>query len=302
LRKVRFIQADVFSDSPFGGNPVVVVPEPGPMTDEEMQALARGMTFSETAFVTTPKDPSAAFALRCFTPTTEVQFSAHQLLGAAYVLAGLGRLPTEGERTELQAEVSGAVQRVTLEHPAGLVERVSIVERVGAFGSPIDDVGSVAEALSIDPMAILRTSLPVQVVETGLRCLIVPVDDLHTVRNLLPLNQAVDELLQDHSAHCLLVFSRQTLAPKNDLHVRVFAPPLGIDEDPATGTANGALAAYLIRHGDVVADPTVSLSCEQGFEMGRPSRIELIVDTSSDPTTILVGGRVARSVDGTVFY
>lgn len=292
----------MFSDSPFGGNPVVVVPDPGPMTADEMQALARGMTFSETGFVVTPSDPSAAFGLRCFTPTTEVAFSGHQLLGAAYVMATLGRLPSNGPRTEIYAEVGGVLHPVTLEHPSQGVDKIAMVEGLTSFGDPIGDLGAIASALCIDPLEILHTGLPVQAVETGLKCLIVPVSTLAAVREMRPVGQAVDELLQDVGCACVLAFSTTTLSPRNDVHVRVFAPPLGIDEDPATGTANGALAAYLVRHGAAEARPTARLRSEQGSEMGRPSVIEMQVDASADPMTIVVGGRVARSVEGTVFY
>jgi trans-2,3-dihydro-3-hydroxyanthranilate isomerase len=272
------------------------------MRPEEMQHLARGMSFAETVFVVPPKDPGAQFGLRCFTPTTEASFSGHGLLGAAYVLATTGRLTIEGDKTEVYAEVGGSLHPVTLQHPAGSVQKVSMVEQEARFGERLEDFGRVAAALSLDPMDILRTSLPVQVVATGLACLIVPVASLVAMRAILPMGQAVDELLQDLEATCLLAFTEDTLSPQNDVHVRVFAPPLGIDEDPATGSANGALAAYLVRHGVVIARPTVRLRSEQGTEIGRPSVIELQVDTSTSPPTILVGGRVARSIEGSVFY
>ena len=302
MRKVHFVQADVFSDSPFGGNPVVVVPDPGPMKSEEMQLLARGMSFAETVFIVPPTDPAAQFALRCFTPTTEVNFSGHGLLGAAYVLATTGRLDISGDATEVYAEVNGALHPVTLQHSNAHVRRVSMIEREAQFGERLEDFGRVASALSIDAMEILRTSLPVQIVETGLKCLIVPVNSLASVRELMPVGQAVDELLHDLGADCLLAFTQETLSPENQVHVRVFATPVGVDEDPATGSANGALAAYLVRHGAVMAQPTLRLRSEQGTEMGRPSIIELQVDASTSPPTVLIGGRVARSVEGSVFY
>jgi trans-2,3-dihydro-3-hydroxyanthranilate isomerase len=151
-------------------------------------------------------------------------------------------------------------------------------------------------------MAIIHTGLPVQVVATGLACLIVPVSTLADVRAIMPVEQTLHELLIDAEAACALVFTQETLSPTNDVHVRVFAPPLGIAEDPATGTANAALAAYLIKHGVWLADPKLRVKSEQGSEVGRPSVIELTVDASSEPMTVLVGGRVAKSVEGTVFY
>jgi trans-2,3-dihydro-3-hydroxyanthranilate isomerase len=208
----------------------------------------------------------------------------------------------EGEATELYVEVGGVPHPVTLQHPAGRVANVAMVEQPAEFGARLQDFGAVAAALSVDPMDILRTSLPVQIVNTGVNTLIVPIDALATVRDLLPVAPAVDELLRSVGASCLLVFTRDTLSPANDLHVRVFAPPLGISEDPATGSANGALAAYLVRHGEILARPIAKLRSEQGSEMGRPSVIEIQVDTSTTPPTVLIGGRVASSVEGSVFY
>jgi trans-2,3-dihydro-3-hydroxyanthranilate isomerase len=302
MRKVHFIQADVFSDSPFGGNPVVVVPDPGPISAEEMQALARGMNFAETGFVVDPSDPSAAFGLRCYTPTTEVVFSGHQLLGTAYVLAMLGRVKLDEPVSHVLAETGDGLHPVTFTSADGEVSRVSIVERGADFLQAVEDYGALAAALSIDPMEIVQTGLPVQVVQTELACVVVPVRRLATVREMMPVGQSVDKVLQDCGGVCALVYTTETLSAANDVHVRVFAPALGIEEDPATATANGALAAYLVNHGAVDAQPVARLRSEQGSEMGRPSVIEMEVDTASDPPTIHVGGRVARSVEGSVFY
>lgn len=302
MRKLRFVQADVFSDSPFGGNPVVVVPEAGPITSNEMQALARGLNFAETAFVVAATDPAAAFAVRCFSPTTEVAYSGHALLGATFVQALEGRLALSDRATEVQVELGKACYPVAVTMWGDEVGRLSTVERPAEFGAVVADYGAIAAALSLHPMEVLQTDLPVQVVRTGLSCLIVPVQTLAALRDLQPVGQAVDEMLQPLGAACVLAFSRQTLSPANDVHVRVFAPTLGIPEDPATGSANGALGAYLVQHAAVTAQPVARLRTEQGSELGRPSVIELEVDTSRDPAVIRVGGRVARSVEGSVFY
>ena len=304
MRKVKFVQADVFTASPFGGNSVVVVPDPGPMTSEDMLRLARGMNFSETSFVVPATSPEAAFGVRCYTPTTEVVYSGHQLLGTAYVLADLGRLHLDGPMTEVQAEVGGDLRPVMLESAGSSVRRVSTVVRPASFTHTVgaDGYGEVAAALSVDPMTILSAGLPIQMVRTGLACLIVPVRSLSALRDLLPSEQSLDEILQELGADCALAFCNDTLSTANDVHVRVFAPPLGVSEDAATGAANGALAAYLIRHGELAVGESAELRCEQGSEMGRPSIVEIAMDGTTDPVTIRVGGSVALSAEGTVFY
>jgi len=304
VRKVKFVQADVFTDSPFGGNSVVVVPEPGPMTADDMQRLARGMNFAETAFVVRPEDTRAAFGLKCYTPTTEVVYSGHQLLGTAFVLAVQEDLPLEDAATELLAEVGGRLQPVFFERSEGRIQKVSTAVRSAEFGETVgaDGYGEVAAALSVDPMSMVRAGLPLQIVRTGLACLVVPIQSLLTLRELMPVEQALDEVLQEIDADCALAFCEQALSEENDLHVRVFAPPLGIVEDPATGAAAGALAAYLIRHGEISPTERGMLRCEQGTEMGRPSLVEVQLDSSSEPLVVRVGGRVALSAEGTVFY
>jgi trans-2,3-dihydro-3-hydroxyanthranilate isomerase len=302
VRKVRFIQADVFSDSPFGGNPVVVVPDPGTIGDGEMQSLARGMGIAETVFVLPPHSADAAFALRCFTPTVELAYSGHGLLGAAFVMAITGRLRLREPVTDLQIEFGSNLHPVALTVGGGQVVRVATRDCPPRFGAVWDDVSRVAAALSIDAKSILHVGLPVQRVETALPTLVVPVETLEALRAVVPIGHAIDAVLRDVDATLLLAFSRQTLSPVNDVHARVFAPPLGVAEDPASGAANGALAAYLVRHGASLADPVARLRSEQGTETGRPSLIELVVDASTDPFVVRVGGRVQRSIEGSVFY
>lgn len=302
MRKVHFIQADVFSDSPFGGNPVVVVPEPCGLTAEEMQLVARGMGIAETAFVEAPSHPDAGFALRCYTPTVELRYSGHALLGAAFVLAATGRLPLSEPNTEVGVQFSEGVHPVTLTVAGGQVVRVATRDCAPEFGATYEDFGRVAAALSIDAMSILHTGLPVQWVKTALPTLVVPVESLAVLRTVVPVGHVVGGLLRDVGASLMLAFSRQTLSAANDVHARVFAPSIGVEEDPASGAANGALAAYLVHHEAVIADPVARLRSEQGTETGRPSLIELVVDASTEPPTIHVGGRVLRSIEGSVFF
>jgi trans-2,3-dihydro-3-hydroxyanthranilate isomerase len=305
VRKVQFIQADVFTDSPFGGNPVVVIPHPGEMSPDQMQRVARGMSHAETSFVVPPNAAGAAFGLRCFTPTTEVVYSGHQLLGTAYVLAETGQLPLAGGRADVVVEIGDELRPVSLRRPkADGAMHVSTEVVASEILGPVDPSQSsrIAAALTLDPAQILGTALPPTLVRTGLTCLVVPMGSLATMRDLLPVGQAVEDLLHDLGAGCLLAFSRETIVPGNHVHVRVFAPPLGIDEDPATGSANGALAAFLAHHNLLLGRPPFKLRCEQGYEIGRPSLVEVEIDVTGAVPAIRVGGNVVRSLEGTVFF
>lgn len=305
MRKVQFIQADVFTDSPFGGNPVVVIPHPGEMSPDHMQRVARGMSHAETSFVVPAEAPEAAFGIRCFTPTTEVVYSGHQLLGTAYVLAETGELTITGGRADVVVEIGDELRPVSLRRPkAGGATHVSTEVVDAEIIGPVDasHASRIAAALTLEPGQVLITTLPATLVRTGLTTLIVPLGSLATMRDLLPVGQAVEDLLHDLGAGCLLAFSRETLVPGNDVHVRVFAPPLGIDEDPATGSANGGLAAFLAHHNLLLGPQPYKLRCEQGYEIGRPSLVEVEVDVAGVVPAIRVGGNVVRSLEGTVFY
>jgi trans-2,3-dihydro-3-hydroxyanthranilate isomerase len=299
MRKVEFVQADVFSDSPFGGNPVVVVVDPGDMSPEEMQSLARGMAPAETAFVFPPSAPGADFLVRFFSPTTEVPYSGHCILGAAYVLASTGRLAS---LDVCHMETGIGVSEVELDVVGGVLESVRLRECAAVLEHVELDLSQLCAGLGIEPSALLQTGLPVQLGRAGLATLIVPLPRLDDVRRILPVRQALDELLHDLGGDCVLAFTCHTLRPENDVHVRVFAPPLGVEEDPASGSANGALGVYLLEHGVLTDRRTARFRSEQGTEVGRPSVVRVAVDISSPPGEVHVGGSVARSVEGTAYF
>lgn len=302
MRKLRFIQADVFAESPFGGNPVVVVPDAAALSQEDMQDIARGMEPVETAFVTYPEDEDVHFNIRFFTYRTRVPFSGHPVLGTAYVLAKEGRFDLQEPVTEVVAETEIGRVSVSLYVDGDNIERVVLTEVSPKFGAPFENVGELAAGLNISIEALLEVSLPMQRVSTGLPALIVPFDRLETVQDVRPHQPILDEICAETQTECVLVYSLDTIRKDATAHVRVFAPPLGVEEDPATGSANGALGAYLVHHRAIRVEPITRIHCEQGYEIGRPSLVHVTVDTTEDELRVRVGGRVTRSVDGHIFF
>jgi len=316
MKEYRFIQVDVFTAKPFGGNPLAVFPEAEGLTTEEMQCLAREMNLSETTFVLPPQSPDADFKVRIFTPVAELPFAGHPVVGTHWVLAHMGRVDLREPVTQVRFDLGVGVLPADLHVTGGRVERVVMTQDRPTFHAVLEDVtdGSteltkiLAAGLGLAPEAITETGLPVQVVSTGLPQMMVPVRSLAEVQALHPgrLNiSALDRACRAVGAEqCVMVFTLETERSEAMVHVRMFAPLLGVPEDPATGSANGALGAYLVHHRAVpVTELTVHIVSEQGAEMGRPSTLYVEVDLSGDePVAVRVGGQVAPVAEGVVRF
>ena len=275
-RTLQFYQADVFTNLPFGGNPVAVFPDAAGLTDLELQQIAREMNLSETVFVLPPTDPAAVVKIRIFTPTQEIPFAGHPVIGTFFVLGTLKRLTLKEPVTRLLQECTLGLFPVEVHSRNGTIERVVMSQPAPQFldavGEP-EDLFSIARALGITKALITETHFPVQVVSTGLPVMIVPVRTLTAVRQIIPDVSMVAELCQRFGANGIMVFTTMTVEDTSTVHTRMFAPLIGIVEDPATGSASGALGAYLVQYGVVDIAPVTEIVAEQGYEIDRPSRI-----------------------------
>lgn len=301
MRRANFVQADVFSASPFGGSPVVVIIDAEGMTDDEMQAIASGMNFAETGFVLPPTTTQADLGIRFFTPATEVPFSGHLLLGAAFatVTQPGGRL--EG-RPRLIAETGLGLLPVDAEWEGGRVSRVVVTERPPTFGPLLADVALLAHALRLPADRLGVPGLPPQTVTTSLPTLVVPIPTRAELGTISLDRDSLCEVCERSETSVVALFTRETLNPRHTVYVRVFAPLLGIDEDPATGSANAALAAYLVHHGALTDAPPARVSAEQGYVVGHPSLIVVDVTAHGGNLQVRVGGHVARAAEGAIYY
>jgi trans-2,3-dihydro-3-hydroxyanthranilate isomerase len=305
-RTLKFYQADVFTDMPFGGNPVAVVPDALGLSDRELQQIAREMNHSETVFVFPPTDSAAAAKIRIFTPTREIPFAGHPVLGTFFVLGKLDRLPLKEPVTRVCHECSIGIFPVELHVLKGEILRVVMSQPKPQFlgaVEPMKDLFEVATALGLSKDLITRTKLPVEVVSTGLPVLIVPVRTLTAVRSIVPDIVAINDLCARYGAEGIMVFTTVTVEEFSDVHTRMFAPSIGILEDPATGSASGALGAYLVHNGVVEVGPTTEIIAEQGYEIERPSRIVIQVESDDDAIQeVKVGGQVVMMAEGTLTF
>ncbi|MEC4890016.1 MAG: PhzF family phenazine biosynthesis protein [Nitrospira sp.] len=305
-RSLKFYQADVFTSQPFGGNPVAVFPEADGLSDDQLQQIAREMNLSETVFVFPPTDKAAVARLRIFTPTQEIPFAGHPVLGTFFVLAELGIIPVKDSVIRVMQECNIGLFPVELQAEDGLVERVVMTQPKPEFLGPVEeteDLYKVASALGLAKHVIADTKWPIEVVSTGLPVMIVPVRTLTAVRSIRPDASAITDVCRRFGANGIMVYTTVTVEPSSTVHARMFAPAIGILEDPATGSASGALGAYLVQNGVVDVAPTTEIIVEQGYAIDRPSRIFVQVDSDDDIIqTVKVGGQCVMVVEGTLKF
>jgi trans-2,3-dihydro-3-hydroxyanthranilate isomerase len=262
---------DVFTDRAFGGNPLAVFPEGRAFAPAMMQAIAKELHLSETTFVLPPSARDADHRVRIFTPDTELPFAGHPTIGTAYVLA-------DGKDGAIRLEEGVGVIKVTARD--GFVQMESPLP---SFTGTTLSRRDAAEALGL-AVEEVRSDVPIQVGSSGVPFLLIPLTNLKAVR------RAQRPASLDANVY---VFAMSGERSGSQVHARMFDEGLGIGEDPATGSAQGPLGAYLVVHGLVKSAPTVRIRTEQGFEIGRPSILDIEVDTTTGDriTAVRVGGR-----------
>jgi len=315
LSNYRFVQVDVFTDRPFAGNPLAVFPEAAGMTDEQMMKIAREMNLSETVFVLEPNGdstgPTVLRKLRIFTPTREIPFAGHPIVGTWNALARQGVVPVPDGGSGMQRiyhEVGIGVLPVDVEFRDG--QPVQVVMTQGKFQiiDELDEAPEQAELARALGLARedLDETLPIQSISTGLSCMVVPVRSLADLRDCKINSSLLGEIYTRHGATGCLAFTRETIevGPAR-AHARFFAPADNIPEDPATGSACGALGAYLVYHQALSLQPEegrYKFVIEQGDFIHRPSRIRLDVKGQKGSIEeVKVGGASVPVASGEVF-
>ena len=317
MRNYRFLHVDVFTETRFGGNQLAVFVDGQSLSTEEMQKIACEMNFSETTFVLPPESPEADWKVRIFTPGRELPFAGHPTLGTAYVLAQERMVELKEPQTTMKLELGIGIVPVELEVTSQKIGFLQMTQQKPTFGQRLNQIARIAEALAIDVHEVEATGLPVEIVSCGLPFLYVPIKSLRAIENMKPNLSLLEDLYVEMDATGVFVFSRETVHPKSTIsastvpgedlpdlrvHSRMFAPDVGVPEDPATGSASGPLGCYLIKNGVVPAKPKVKIISEQGYEMGRPSTLYIEIGMiGNDIVDVRVGGYVIPVAEGTMF-
>lgn len=308
----RFVQFDVFTDKPFCGNPLAVFPEAEGISDERMMQIAREMNLSETVFVLKSENPEVLRHLRIFTPMREIPFAGHPIVGTwtALTLEGVAPPPEGGSGWKrIFHEVGIGILPVDIEFQDGQPLQVVMTQGKFQILDEIDDGHEQAELARALGLARedIDESLPMQTITTGLSCLAVPVRSLADLRDIHINSTLLAEIYRRHGATGCHAFTRETLeVGASRAHARFFAPADNIPEDPATGSACGALGGYLVHHGALSLEPQdgrYKFVIEQGDFIHRPSRIHLNVKgTAGKIDEVKVGGQAVLVARGEVTF
>jgi trans-2,3-dihydro-3-hydroxyanthranilate isomerase len=288
----RFYTLDVFTTTRFEGNPLAVITDGDGLSDGAMLAIAREMNLSETVFVQKPTEDEALARLRIFTTREELKLAGHPVIGTWFLLAELGVVPAQEGGVHVLQQTKAGVLPVEIRFRDGRPQRVTMTQKEAAFRPAKIKPKALAAALGISPKDF-DPNLEPEYVSTGIFNLMVPLRNRSALGKIAMNMIEMRKLLGKNGtmAYCFTssgngkAFSRGML-------------PWELYEDAATGSAAGALGAYLIRHGKLA--PGHTLSVLQGEEMGRPSHIEVEVTQSGKKLVPRVSGAAVKVFEGTI--
>jgi trans-2,3-dihydro-3-hydroxyanthranilate isomerase len=304
--KVAFVTCDVFTDRPFTGNPLLVVPDARGLSAAQMQSVAREINYSESTFVLPPKDAAHAYLQRTFVPVKEIPYAGHPTVGTAVVMASLGKVARDAPdgTVPVAIEVGFGPLALELDKRDGKVGRVRMAQGTPVWKAPLsgDDVkGRVAAALGV-PFDALHPDFAPQAVGTGNTFLMAPLVSVAAVGSAIADARLLAGVEQELSVLGILFFAFDSSPLGPRIRARMFAPGAGVPEDPATGSAAGPLGVYLALHGAVpggIVDGTGRFTIDQGVEMGRPSELAVEVHvTDGRPSGVHVTGSAVLMMKG----
>jgi trans-2,3-dihydro-3-hydroxyanthranilate isomerase len=293
VSRYRYIHYDVFTDRRFGGNQLAVFPDAAGLSDQTMQQIAREIGFAETTFVTSAERPDTDVRMRIFTPGTEMPMAGHPTIGSTFALARDGQI--ELGRKDWVFGLNIGPIAVELNWTDSRLDFAWMTQRLPEFGPTFDDVGAVARALGLREEDIRATGLPVERVSCGVPFVIVPVATRGGVDRAIP-----DSRLLNFEAY-LFTTDRTGANDSATTYSRMFAPELGVLEDPATGGASGPLGSYLVRHSIVDRENARAILNLQGVKLGRPSWIHIAIESSNgNISRVRVGGTSVFVAEGSM--
>lgn len=278
-RAFPFITADVFTDRVFGGNPLAVFPDAAGLDPELMQKIAGELNLSETVFVLPPDDPRHIARLRIFTPAIELPFAGHPTVGTAIILAETGAVGPDVDGIVLEEGVGPVPVRLERRQGAPMLAALTSPRLPSSVAEP-PATADLARVLGLDASAIDGAGVAAGCYSTGNAFTIIPLRDRAALGSISLDRAAWNEVLRSGEAPHVYVLAMDDWKDGLEVQVRMFAPAMGIAEDPATGAAATALAGFLADR-QTPWTGTRRWDIRQGEEMGRPSRIVLEADAEA---------------------
>ena len=292
---LQYLHYDVFTDRPLLGNQLAVFPDGRGLTTEQMQAIAREINFSETTFILPAESDGTDVRMRIFTPAVEMPMAGHPTVGSTFALAHTGVIALGRKRFVFGLNVGPTP--VDLEWEGDRLRFVWMTQKTPSFSAPVADRAAVAAAIGLHSTDL--ADLPIQEVSCGVSYLYVPLRDSDAVDRATPNGVAtlhVPGLSRSHPA--VFLFAEEG-AQRATTYSRMFAPGLGVLEDPATGSAAGPLGCYLVEHGLVGGDAAQKMVNVQGVKMGRDSRLHIAISGSPGSISeVRVGGEAVLVARG----
>lgn len=287
----RYLTCDVFTDHLFGGNQLAVFPDASEIPPELMPRIAREFNYSETTFVLPPSNPKHTRRVRIFTPGGELAFAGHPTVGTAHVLATIGAVELTGSETHIVLEEGVGPVPVTIRAIEGKPTFAQLtVAKLPEVGPPPPSPARLAAMLSLGIDDLVGSEMPAEAISCGTPFLFVPLRDRAAVARARARVDLIEDTLGGYWTQMVMVFAVEAEQPGSDIRARMFAPTVGVPEDPATGSAAVGLGGYLAAR-DPRFDANLRWIIEQGFEMGRPSILEVAVEKQAGKiTAVRVGG------------
>jgi trans-2,3-dihydro-3-hydroxyanthranilate isomerase len=289
MNKLTFYILDVFAEEKYAGNQLAVIRGAGDLSGDEMQRIAKEMNYSETTFILSDEQRNGGYDVRIFTPDVEVPFAGHPSLGTAYIVRN--EIQNEPSDKIILNEKIGQIP-VTYDSNSGILWMKQVEPVFGEITEP----GTISELIGVGQNDI-DERFPVQEVSTGLPFIIVPLKTLDAVKRAKVVMDKLLDWAKDRGSREVFVFCRETYNRENDINARMFAECAGVPEDPATGSANGCLAGYLVKYQYFGSD-RIDVRVEQGYEIGRPSLLYLKAEEKDEKINVAVGGKVVMVAKG----
>jgi trans-2,3-dihydro-3-hydroxyanthranilate isomerase len=286
-RKIKFFILDVFGTKNYSGNQLAVFIDEEGITSEEMQQIAREINFSETTFINPKANVDGSFNVRIFTPVSEVNFAGHPTLGSAYIIA-------DKLLYNLQANIMLHLKVGNI--MVNAQGNTFYIKQIEPQFGKIYNTDVIAEMLQIDNSEIVD-KYKIEEVSTGLPFTIVPLNNMNALKRCKIDQHYYNLFIEQAWAKGILVFCPEGYDKNHALAVRVFVNYLGIPEDPATGSANGCLAAYLLKH-KYFSQNEINITVGQGYEIKRDSELYLRAALKDNKYNIEVGGKTTMVAEG----
>lgn len=294
MDSLPFYIADVFAEGKYAGNQLAVIFDfQQRLSDEQKQAIALEMHYSETTFVLSEKPTNGGYDVRIFTPAAEVPFAGHPTLGTSFIIQE--KIAAWKEKT-IRLNLKVGQIPVTVQ-PCENGEQILWMNTLPPQFGQTYKPEAFAEILGLQK-SDFDNRFPIQIVSTGIPFPIVPLKSLGAVKRAKCDPEKLKDLMSKPTdPKAVFLFCSQTESADTQIHARMFAPYYGIAEDPATGSANSCLAGYLVRH-RYFGSETIDIQVEQGLEINRPSRLYLKAGKAEGNIDIHVGGKCRITAEG----